>query len=805
MEGERALKTAVKNARSSFYERKGKVLSRKDMRKKNRLNQKKKNVAFEESSNDQAQEKPKRKKRKRQNASKLNQEMETDGISSERAAYLVASNADEKIISSLGKKLKVGKAGKVPKTFEEDGLDYLLDVCEPLGGGGSDRNSSDDEYLAMKTAHHKQPPAKKKRLPQATDKQDVCQGNPRGDEGADSISEGDPVSEHDEDSACGQSDENQEDIAFDESPAKGLPRDRVNEYDDDEEEEEEDDEEDDDEDELDDDREDEVDASIVDGGADSKKVGMYIPPAKRKLQETSSADDSVRRERLKKQLKGSINRLSSATLPSLLSEVEAMYSNSSRNLLNDVLYELIASACCPGSRMSDRLLLEHMMLVAALHTRIGTEVGSFFLEQIIETFHKLHESKEYEKQKDIDNLVIMVVALYHFKVVESLLIYDIIRRLIDNFKEKDVDLILSILKTCGPEIRKDDPSSLKDIILQVQAKSVSSVDLNDNLRMRFMLETITALKNNNMRKIPSYDPAVVEEAKKTYQLLCKGKSTASSGVRLKVSLDDLVNAKIRGRWWIVGSAWSGHGPNANTTQAKGVAAKSACVTTSDVQVNARLLNVAKQQRMNTELRRTVFCAIMTSEDYVDAFDKLLKMKLKEKQARDIVHVVVDCCLQEKEYNPFYEHLSDKLCSLSRSNQVTFQYTCWDRFKSMSSLSTCSRENLARLLAHLFASKSLSLSVLKVVTFGSLDEVAVKFFSLLFSLLFQFPKNVIKTMFKRISTLPKLSLLREGIKIFLRRFLLKSSESAHTQSDDSRMRALVQVAEHALDGQEYEPL
>ena len=37
--------------------------------------------------------------------------------------------------------------------------------------------------------------------------------------------------------------------------------------------------------------------------------------------------------------------------------------------------------------------------------------------------------------------------------------------------------------------------------------------------------------------------------------------------------------------------------------------------------------------------------------------------------------------QEKSYNPFYEHLADRLCEC-RDNQITFQFTFWDRWKSL---------------------------------------------------------------------------------------------------------------------------
>jgi NADH:ubiquinone oxidoreductase subunit E len=41
----------------------------------------------------------------------------------------------------------------------------------------------------------------------------------------------------------------------------------------------------------------------------------------------------------------------------------------------------------------------------------------------------------------------------------------------------------------------------------------------------------------------------------------------------------------------------------------------------------------------------VFCVIMGSSDFVDAFEKLTKLQLKGRQERDIVRVLVECCAQ----------------------------------------------------------------------------------------------------------------------------------------------------------------
>lgn len=45
----------------------------------------------------------------------------------------------------------------------------------------------------------------------------------------------------------------------------------------------------------------------------------------------------------------------------------------------------------------------------------------------------------------------------------------------------------------------------------------------------------------------------------------------------------------------------------------------------------KMLQLAAKQRMNTDARRAIFCIIMSGEDYIDAFEKLLRLELPGKQ------------------------------------------------------------------------------------------------------------------------------------------------------------------------------
>jgi len=46
-----------------------------------------------------------------------------------------------------------------------------------------------------------------------------------------------------------------------------------------------------------------------------------------------------------------------------------------------------------------------------------------------------------------------------------------------------------------------------------------------------------------------------------------------------------------------------------------------------------------------------------------------RLGLKDQQEREIVHVMLYCCLQEKTYNPFYAFLANKFCEYERRFQV----------------------------------------------------------------------------------------------------------------------------------------
>ncbi|XP_013365124.1 PREDICTED: nucleolar MIF4G domain-containing protein 1 [Chinchilla lanigera] len=529
--------------------------------------------------------------------------------------------------------------------------------------------------------------------------------------------------------------------------------------------------------------------------APQERVGesteRYIPPQGRRAVETVDVHKKAELDRLKKQVKGLVNRLSEPNMAFVSGQMEELYMAHSRKDMSDTLTATLMDACVTSSAMPSRLMMEHVLLVSILHHTVGIEVGACFLEAVVKKFDDIYQTRG--DGKECDNLFTIVAHLYNFHVVQSLLIFDILKKLVGTFTEKDIELILLMLKNVGFSLRKDNALSLKELITEAQAKaSTAGGRFQDQTRIRFMLETMLALKNNDMRKIPGYDPEPVERLRKLQRTLVRSASS-SSETQLRVSWDGIRNAEQAGRWWIVGSAWSGAPMIDNSHLA--VPQKPLTGT-----VSAKMLELARKQRMNTDIRRNIFCTVMTSEDFLDAFEKLLKLGLKDQQEREIVHVLVDCCLQEKTYNPFYAFLSSKFCGYERRFQMTFQFSIWDKFRDLENLPDTKVLNLVHLVAHLLKTKSLPLSILKVVEFSELDKPRVHFLRrVLTMLLMETEVEDLSLIFSRVSGNPKLGVLREGLKLFISHFLLRPTQAPRSPEEAGTLRERVALATQALQG------
>lgn len=83
----------------------------------------------------------------------------------------------------------------------------------------------------------------------------------------------------------------------------------------------------------------------------------------------------------------------------------------------------------------------------------------------------------------------------------------------------------------------------------------------------------------------------------------------------------LLDPNKKGQWWLSGDI-------ASVTD--NVAEVASTIDKEAIEAR-KMLELASAQSMNTDARRAIFCVIMSSEDYIDAFEKLLRLDLPGKQ------------------------------------------------------------------------------------------------------------------------------------------------------------------------------
>lgn len=205
-------------------------------------------------------------------------------------------------------------------------------------------------------------------------------------------------------------------------------------------------------------------------------------------------------------------------------------------------------------------------------------------------------------------------------------------------------------------------------------------------RARYILDTILELQSNKRSRIQEQGQESGRRVRKWLGSVKAAKGGGAGGAgggdaSLRVSWAELVSTESKGRWWRVGAAWAGRERSSAAAAAapgekvdgagSGAVAESGSGSSrsrggGDASGEKEseavgLLALAARQRMNTDVRRSVFVAIVGSTDCEDALEKILRLNLKGAQEREIARVIMECCSQEVSYNPYYAHLAERVC------------------------------------------------------------------------------------------------------------------------------------------------
>ncbi|KAJ3525838.1 hypothetical protein NM208_g11467 [Fusarium decemcellulare] len=586
---------------------------------------------------------------------KLRGKSENKGVSKAVQERLAQDDAE---IEAFERKLGIKKGRKsLPQSFKDDGLGDLLDDLGGEEDSGDDdskkRKNEYDDWLASKRRKTAQPTSQS-RARDETDEDDEDDLDSEGDS-ADDDEDLDLMDEDNEDGDDfdDESFDGFDDDVADKTPAQ--PRQRENPY-----------------------------VAPTTGVT----VAKYVPPSMRK----AAGTEEEHRSRLRKQVQGLINRLTDANILSIVQSVEELYQKNARGDVTDIITDAIMAQICKPESLPDQFFVLTGGFAAAIYRIIGSSFGSHLIRRVVADFGAQYEqaskdvNAESAIQKEASNILTLLSQLYVFEVVSCKIIFDYMEKLLGDLTEVNVELLLRICRMAGRLLRRDDPQALKHVS-GVLNQSVSKAGYNNvSARTKFMIETITDLKNLKP-KARGMDSAVVSEhvqrMKKRLGEL-KSQSRRLDGLApMGMGLVDIEGAETRGKWWLVGASVP---TNLLDKSRKESEAADGDYESSDHEDMDIVLpdypKKARAQGLSGTAQVAIFTALMSASNYEHGYRQFVNLRLKKDDQLEIARVLVQCVGSETQYNPYYALVGKQACSSNSRIRFAIQNRLWRIFRSL---------------------------------------------------------------------------------------------------------------------------
>ena len=511
------------------------------------------------------------------------------------------------------------------------------------------------------------------------------------------------------------------------------------------------------------------------------KKGRVIPKT---TQEQVVQEDQELDKDLLRKIRGQLNRLTSFNLPGISNFIEALYKSNSLFQVNQCICQCIHDLVIIDITLSPlKLVSELTLLVCVLHENIGEEVGGHAINFFVKAFHSLfemrHESSDDDKR--IDNALSIICYLYAEHLIDVGLFSQIVSLIIQDFSDKSIQLLMFVLTTTGFVMRKDSPDSLKNIIKQIQCKTeersaAKGHCLDSNKRIDFMLETLTAIKNNNILKVTSKSAGFVHPIDRD-ELKNALKASLKKTTKVTPITATLNQALSSNRWWIkVGCLLENEISDERDSRNRSSNKDSREVSEEALTGNEEKL--CRSLRLNTTpLRRSLFKAIMTSSDFIEASDRIVSLCQKT-QMMEAATVLLQVAIHEKTFNPFYIVLAKRLGVFDRKYKLALFFAIRDCLSEIHDMKDSKRTVFATFIFHLVKEKVISLSVLKVFDFSDISEERMTFMKQILELIMSEEEAVMKDIFDRIPK--KDHQFASSIRLFISCFMDNSASESATR-------------------------
>ena len=427
-------------------------------------------------------------------------------------------------------------------------------------------------------------------------------------------------------------------------------------------------------------------------------------------------------QQFKKELTSLLNKVAESNLsliiPAIFNKISSFtdsYKENDNKLKTKILYEILSEILIKTIINPQVINLPIVScicsIISLLHfIKFGQSFLFFFLKKCLEelNFSNIKENNNIIKEKyKYKNFFFIVIHLYLFENINSVFVYDLIKYLIDNFNENNSEYLLLLLSYTGINIRKENPTNLKDIITLINKKYNDmkiSEEKNSTEKIKYIIDMINDIKQNkylkfNLQEKFNFFKEIIKK-NKSDNIVLSDKQEIELNKIIKLPYDQILSEEV-----ISNTDKLEEIVNLDTDD---LIIKE---TQEDDKTNMQLNNTMKKMGISTKLKKMIFTNIATSSGVNDAFERLNRLNLNKEQRREIIKMIIKLCLTEPSYNPFYQILLEKFLNLDKDNKYTFHYCIWDYMKILDNFKIKQIHNLSKLTSNLLIKEKISIPVL----------------------------------------------------------------------------------------------
>ena len=454
------------------------------------------------------------------------------------------------------------------------------------------------------------------------------------------------------------------------------------------------------------------------------KIGeKYVPPYKmnkiieqiRTKNDTKSEEyQKIMWDLLSKSINGIINKVNVSNIQNIIYELF------NENLLRG--QGLLIKCIIRGQLTSSNYTPIYAALICVLNSKLPF-IGNLFIRRYISLFKKAY--KESNKIQCISTTK-MIAHLINYRVVDSLLAFEILMLCLENQTEDSLELACNFLIECGEFLSDEDANMTNDIFEKLRSILEEG---NVDKRIQYIIENLFKIRKNNFKGhegVKEELDLVEDKDIITHRIFLDDEIKTEEELN-EFHYDDKYeeNEKIwkQFRECILGPEDDNDEEEEKMSSHIEGTEKSISEFPEVKQIKGKDVIYDLSEQDLVKYRRMIYMIVVSSIDFEECCHKLLKQNVREGLEGEMVNMIIECCVQERTYLKFYGLLSERLCLLKDVYKHNYEKQFDLQYMKLHRLETNKLRNLANLYGHLLYTEAIDWMVLGVIKLTEEDTTA----------------------------------------------------------------------------------